>query len=511
MHLRAHKKRICCFSLYFFIGLLCAGAALSTKAFSRERTVGWHHALPYQHIKEGKDGVVHLTGLDIEFLRAMAKEMGISFQYVPTPRTQHPLNIQGGTTDLVAGLTNSDPGLSPHVYYSEPYRYESSSVLFLKQSPKRFAFEGMEDFIEKAKAYHLCLGVVEGEGHLLGDLEAFLEDPNPQVILKKFKTLEEATGALLHGQIDGLLAERLSAITTLWKEGCTNQIVEFPLGEAVPIRVALSRQQFSPTDVEDFNKALHKIKDSGQFQRIFSKYLHPLLLLQTLNSPWFFALELIGTIAFAISGLILAFRDRVTFFGAMVYAFLPSMGGGVLRDILVAREKLGVVLSPIYLLVIISTVLVGFLVTKAGGRLSQKTHQKWGPFFSALLVVTDSIGLGTFVVIGVVVAVIMDLEPLWLWGPTLAFLTGAGGGILRDMVRKIGRISCFHNEIYAEVAIFWGLLLSLYMAWDANSVNTTHILIAVYITIVGTVFTRLWCYYKKVPNIHFGPRTYISE
>ena len=51
--------------------------------------------------------------------------------------------------------------------------------------------------------------------------------------------------------------------------------------------------------------------------------------------------------------------------------------------------------------------------------------------------VADALALSCFAVVGVAVAVGSDVGPLWLWGPILGTLTGAGGGVLRDIVRGV--------------------------------------------------------------------------
>jgi hypothetical protein len=69
-----------------------------------------------------------------------------------------------------------------------------------------------------------------------------------------------------------------------------------------------------------------------------------------------------------------------------------------------------------------------------------------------------------FSVIGVIVAVESGASPLWLWGPLLAMLTGAGGGIMRDVIRADSNMPSLKGEFYAEVALIWGFLFSLFLS-----------------------------------------------
>ena len=85
-----------------------------------------------------------------------------------------------------------------------------------------------------------------------------------------------------------------------------------------------------------------------------------MLLLQTIDSQWFYLIGVIGTLAFAISGIAIAAKDNATLFGTFLFAMLPSAGGGIMRDILINRDEVGIFLTPSYMYYIIIVVLVGF-------------------------------------------------------------------------------------------------------------------------------------------------------
>jgi len=110
---------------------------------------------------------------------------------------------------------------------------------------------------------------------------------------------------------------------------------------------------------------------------------------------------------------------------------------------------------------------------------------------SAVLEVTDALGLAAFTVTGVVVAERCSLEPLWLWGPIMAALTGAGGGILRDVVRSDPMVPVMRRSFYAEVCLIWGLFLSLGIMWISAS-QQENLLIGLFVATVLVAFlTRI--------------------
>ena len=107
---------------------------------------------------------------------------------------------------------------------------------------------------------------------------------------------------------------------------------------------------------------------SGELRRIADLYALPVLINQTLDTQWFRILAFIGIVAFALSGVVLAYEGRYTLFGALVLAALPAVGGGIVRDLLLQREPLGIVQNPEALLTVFGTVLAGMLVIKVVSR-----------------------------------------------------------------------------------------------------------------------------------------------
>ena len=264
----------------------------------------------------------------------------------------------------------------------------------------------------------------------------------------------------------------------------------------------------SPELVEQFNQTLLQMQKSGEYNKVIRDYLLPILLGQTAGQTWFFIIDIIGTIAFAISGLLLARQGNYSLFGALVLAALPSIGGGIMRDILINRETLSVVRSPVYLATIFATVMFFYLVFHIEDRYRRKTKTTYGQknmFIGrisnhAAIEFFDALGLSTFAVVGVIVAVEAKIQPLWMWGPLLAALTGAGGGILRDVIRADANNPGLKGSFYAEVALIWGLILSLFLNWYSlqPKYELFHLTLAVAIVIVGGVMMRIAVVYYKI-------------
>jgi polar amino acid transport system substrate-binding protein len=250
------------------------------------------------------------------------------------------------------------------------------------------------------------------------------------------------------------------------------------------------------------------MQKSGEYNKVMRDYLLPVLLGQTAGQTWFFIIDIIGTIAFAISGLLLAREGKYSLFGALVLAALPSIGGGVMRDILINRETLSVLNSPVYLATIFATVMFFYVVFHIEDwyrRKKKTTHGHEHMFIGrisnhAAIEFFDALGLSTFAVVGVIVAVEAKIQPLWMWGPLLAALTGAGGGILRDVIRADADNPGLKGSFYAEVALIWGLILSLFLNWYSflPKYELIHLTLAVVGVILGGLVTRIAVVYYKI-------------
>lgn len=195
---------------------------------------------------------------------------------------------------------------------------------------------------------------------------------------------------------------------------------------------------------------------------------------EVVSSRWFITIDLIGTVAFALSGITIARSERYSIFGAMILAWLPAMGGGLVMDLIAGRNPPGIIDQPSYMYAIIATVLVAraflWLVDRVRGRwlfffdivqLYLMLSRRLSP--TTLLVVFDAVGLAGFTVTGVFTALQFHCEPLELWGPAFAMMNSSLGAILRDVVRADAHNPILKGSVYAEIAVVGGLALSLYV------------------------------------------------
>ncbi len=160
----------------------------------------------------------------------------------------------------------------------------------------------------------------------------------------------------------------------------------------------------------------------------------------------FHLLDIIGTMAFAISGVLTALSKRLDPFGVLIIAFVTAVGGGTLRDVLIGRTPVMWMKDITYVYVIIIGFFIAILFRKKLDRLRTS------------LFLFDTIGLGVFTLIGLEKGIEVGLHPVICIA--LGTMTACFGGVIRDILcNEIPVI--FRKEIYATICIFGGVLFFL--------------------------------------------------
>jgi len=137
--------------------------------------------------------------------------------------------------------------------------------------------------------------------------------------------------------------------------------------------------------------------------------------------------EIIGTIAFAASGAIIALNKKMDILGVITLGLTTAVGGGVLRDVILGFTPPNMFRNPVYAIV---AAVVSVLLFSSKIRNLVFKQQK---VYDLCLLVMDSIGLGIFTVVGISVAHDRIVNnPFFL--VFLGVITGIGGGVMRDIM-----------------------------------------------------------------------------
>ena len=166
--------------------------------------------------------------------------------------------------------------------------------------------------------------------------------------------------------------------------------------------------------------------------------------------------DLIGTIAFAISGALVGVGKRMDLFGTIVLAVCTATGGGVLRDLMVGNIPPYMFRNPLFVGIAALVALVVFFLL----YLHTKMPKMLSMVYDKMLFWFDTLGLAAFTVDGVMVGIRRGYEDNAFLLVFLGCLTAVGGGTLRDVLA--GRIpDIFLKHIYAVAAIAGGVTLTL--------------------------------------------------
>ncbi|TXK85424.1 trimeric intracellular cation channel family protein [Paenibacillus sp. N3.4] len=157
--------------------------------------------------------------------------------------------------------------------------------------------------------------------------------------------------------------------------------------------------------------------------------------------------SIIGTIAFAVSGAIVAMEEEYDILGVYVLGLVTAFGGGIIRNLLIGKPIVLLWEQGVYFQIALFAMTLVFFMPVRFIRL----WKTWEAFF-------DAIGLAAFSIQGALYATNMG-HPLSAI-IVAAVLTGIGGGMVRDVLA--GRKPLvLKDEIYAVWGMLAGALIGL--------------------------------------------------
>ncbi|NKC30647.1 TRIC cation channel family protein [Falsiroseomonas selenitidurans] len=474
-------------------------ALLAWPAFADQAALraGWYATEPQQYLRQGE-----LTGLDIEMVRAIAAHAGQPVSFTPMGYLPLLEAVAEGRMALATGIARTEQRAARYAL-SLPYRQDTNVLIMRRGEAAALRFRdatGLAAYLGSGQRFRL--GVRRGYSYFHPALDAWIGDPGNAGLVRAAEDDPTNIRRLLAGEIDGFLAERLSVALAITALGAGPAVEEQAMRLMVPLHLAFSRAGTPAETLAAFNAAILALQADGTLESIGARFRFPLLLSQTIDSDWFRALRVVGAVASALAGALAARQSQWSLFGAFVLAGVTAASGGVMRDLLVGRFPIGIARDPLFLMLIFGTVagfwmvthlwsllrgraMLAFWVAQLAVGMRRRRIDRW--LFDA----ADALGLGASTVLGVAVAFGMRAEPFWLWGPMLGTITGAGGGILRDVLRGGGNIPNLKTGFYGEVALIWSLALSAWLSLRGAEIEIDEVVVVVVAAVLGAVVTRL--------------------
>lgn len=198
---------------------------------------------------------------------------------------------------------------------------------------------------------------------------------------------------------------------------------------------------------------------------------------------FYYIIDILGTIAFAISVVLVAMEKKLDLFGVCIIAFVTAVGGGTLRDMLIGDTPVMWMRSSDYVITILGSVVFAILFVNQLKYLRRT------------LFLFDTIGIGLFTMVGIEKGISADLMPVMCI--FLGTITASFGGVIRDILcNEIPVI--FRKEVYATACVFGGIsyFLLIKLPWDGAFSYVTAILIIISIRLLAVRFKI------TLPNIY---------
>lgn len=143
-----------------------------------------------------------------------------------------------------------------------------------------------------------------------------------------------------------------------------------------------------------------------------------------------FAIEIIGTIAFASSGAMLGIRKNLDIFGVVVLGLCVAVGGGIVRDIILGLTPPSAFRDPSYALTALVTAVLLFGIVYWKQEILTSRYME---IYETIMNYCDAAGLGIFTVLGVYTGYEQGYRGRFFL-IFLGMLTGIGGGVIRDVL-----------------------------------------------------------------------------
>lgn len=188
-------------------------------------------------------------------------------------------------------------------------------------------------------------------------------------------------------------------------------------------------------------------------------------------------LDVVGTVAFAMSGTLAALNNRFDLFGAAVIAFVTATGGGTLRDLLLGAAPVFWVISTQYFLYIF----IGFLLSIVFRSNILKLRRTMFLF--------DTIGIGIFTIIGLEKTLGLGFAPLIALN--MGVMSAVFGGVIRDVLSNIPPL-IFRKEIYATACYAGGICYLILEKTNIRNEINIFVTILLIILIRSIAIRRHW-------------------
>lgn len=201
-----------------------------------------------------------------------------------------------------------------------------------------------------------------------------------------------------------------------------------------------------------------------------------------------YAIDILGTFAFAISGALVAKNQDFDVFGVIIIAFVTAVGGGMIRDVLINAHPINWIGDLNYIWTILSAVVVTYVFRSKVAPLSKT------------MFLFDTVGISVFTLLGLQKGLNYNLHPFVAL--IMGMVSAVFGGVTRDVLtRKVPLI--FKKEIYASACLSGGIIY-LVLGYFKIPANIQFVSSALVIIIIRLIVVRYKLELPKIQKDIFG-------
>ena len=204
--------------------------------------------------------------------------------------------------------------------------------------------------------------------------------------------------------------------------------------------------------------------------------------------------EIIGTIAFSISGALVAIGASLDIFGVVFVGCITAVGGGIVRDLLIGNIPPAIFtnfqICSIAMVVSVAVFVISYINQKKFSDFKTKTEYINNIF--------DALGLAAFSITGAEMGYIHGFADNGFIIVAIGMITGVGGGIFRDILTDTTPY-VFKKHIYAVASILGSIVYFILRKYFDSTIPSVISMVLIVITRILATKYR-WSLPKITPE-----------
>ena len=225
--------------------------------------MGWDPWEPYQYLTPENE----VKGLEVDLIGAIAKEAGCDVTFVQDNWMNLLAGIRDGSIDLLGGATVTE-SRAEFAHFSDSYRHETFLLYIRTGEAEKYADKSLRDLLEEG----FRLGITQDYIYS-GEVDVLQDDENLAANFVRVPITEVNYYNLTQENIDGFLEDPFVAAFTIRRKGLQGQIESLNTEiESGDVSIIFSKVSVQQETVQAFNTALAKLRETGEYEEILSKY-----------------------------------------------------------------------------------------------------------------------------------------------------------------------------------------------------------------------------------------------